>query len=253
MHRIIQAKLREIEAQEHVRILHCVESGSRAWGFASPGSDYDVRFLYVRRAEDYLRLDKTRDVIEWQLDDVLDINGWDLQKALRLLHKSNSTLFEWNNSPIVYKTTAVWQDIARMCEQFFDEKASLYHYMSMGKSNARNNLCAEQVKLKKYFYVLRSVLACRWIMDRHAPPPVCFHDLVKACLPKALAPEVESLLEIKLHAPEQAYGSRRDVLNDYISRSFADIEDYVNSMPKARPASWERLNSLFLEQVMKAS
>lgn len=90
---IIPAKLKEIEARENIRVIHCVESGSRAWGFASPDSDYDVRFIYVRPIEYYLRLDKTRDVIEWQLDDTLDINGWDLQKALRLLHSSNPTLF----------------------------------------------------------------------------------------------------------------------------------------------------------------
>ena len=81
---VIPAKLKEIEARENIRILHCVESGSRAWGFASPDSDYDVRFLYVRPLEYYLRLDKTRDVIEWQLDETLDINGWDLQKGLPL-------------------------------------------------------------------------------------------------------------------------------------------------------------------------
>ena len=87
-------KLHEIEKTENVRILLAVESGSRAWGFASPDSDYDVRFIYVRPKEDYLRLEKIRDVIELPLDDVLDINGWDLQKALRLLYKSNPTLFE---------------------------------------------------------------------------------------------------------------------------------------------------------------
>ena len=102
---IIQKKLGEIEAQEHVKILHCVESGSRAWGFASPDSDYDVRFVYLRRREDYLRLEGIRDVIEWQLDDVLDINGWDIQKYLRLLYKSNPTVFEWDLSPVVYRTT----------------------------------------------------------------------------------------------------------------------------------------------------
>ena len=83
---------------ENVKILHCVESGSRAWGFASPDSDYDVRFIYIRPKEYYLRLEKTRDVIEWQLDDTLDINGWDIQKMLRLLHKSNPTVFELGKS-----------------------------------------------------------------------------------------------------------------------------------------------------------
>ena len=93
MEKIIQEKLREIEEKENVRIIMAIESGSRAWGFASPDSDYDVRFVYVRRLEDYLRLEKTKDVIEWQLDDVLDINGWDLKKALFLMHDSNPSLF----------------------------------------------------------------------------------------------------------------------------------------------------------------
>ena len=157
----IQEKLNEIEAKERIRILHCVESGSRAWGFASPDSDYDVRFVYVRRTEDYLRLEKTRDVIEWQLDETLDINGWDLQKALRLLHKSNPTLFEWNNSPVVYRTTEDWMKLSRVIDEFFLAKAGLYHYLSTAKKNYREYLKGETVKYKKYFYVLRPLLACR--------------------------------------------------------------------------------------------
>lgn len=105
MQNVIEEQLKEIEEKENVKIIYCVESGSRAWGFASPDSDYDVRFIYVRNKEDYLKLNKNRDVIEWRLDDVLDINGWDIQKALRLLYKSNPTLIEWSMSPIVYKTT----------------------------------------------------------------------------------------------------------------------------------------------------
>ena len=89
MTEVIQEKMKEIETRENVRILHCVESGSRSWGGASPNSDYDVRFVYVHPLEYYLRLDPARDVIEWQLDDKLDINGWDMQKVLRLLYKSN--------------------------------------------------------------------------------------------------------------------------------------------------------------------
>ena len=105
MKALILQRLKEIESRYDVRILLAVESGSRAWGFASKDSDYDVRFIYVRPRDFYLRLDKTRDVIEWQLDDTLDINGWDITKTLTLLHSSNPTLFEWNSSPIVYKTT----------------------------------------------------------------------------------------------------------------------------------------------------
>ena len=89
MRKKIKEQLRRIEDAENIKILLAVESGSRAWGFASPDSDYDVRFVYIRSLEDYLRLDAIRDVIELPIDDVLDINGWDLQKTLRLLHKWN--------------------------------------------------------------------------------------------------------------------------------------------------------------------
>ena len=101
----IQKELAQIEQTQNVRILLAVESGSRAWGFASPDSDYDVRFIYVRPKDAYLRLQKHRDVIELPINDALDINGWDLTKTLRLLHKSNPTLFEWGASPIVYLET----------------------------------------------------------------------------------------------------------------------------------------------------
>ena len=121
MQNVIEEQLKEIEEKENVKIIYCVESGSRAWGFASPDSDYDVRFIYVRNKEDYLKLNKNRDVIEWRLDDVLDINGWDIQKALRLLYKSNPTLIEWSMSPIVYKTTPQWEKISGIVCQYFLE------------------------------------------------------------------------------------------------------------------------------------
>ena len=128
---LIKEKLREIEKQENVRILLAVESGSRAWGFASPDSDYDVRFIYVRQKEDYLKLESVRDVIELPIDDMLDINGWDLQKTLRLLYKSNPTLFEWFSSPIIYMETEFADQFRRVMSNYFSSKRSLYHYISI--------------------------------------------------------------------------------------------------------------------------
>ena len=119
---IILAKLREIEKTENVKVLHCIESGSRAWGFASPDSDYDVRFIYIRPYEYYLGFDKKRDVIEYELNDVFDISGWDISKALQLLYKSNPTLFEWMQSPIVYYTTDMWQEVVSISDKYFSEK-----------------------------------------------------------------------------------------------------------------------------------
>lgn len=133
----IQEQLRRIEEAENIKILLSVESGSRAWGFASPDSDYDVRFIYIRRLEDYLRLDTNRDVIELPIDDVLDINGWDLQKTLRLLHKSNPTLFEWFSSPIVYQKTEFADKVRDLMMHYFSSKKTLYHYVSMAEGNYR--------------------------------------------------------------------------------------------------------------------
>lgn len=249
MNEIIQQKLNEIEDREGVRILHCVESGSRAWGFASPDSDYDVRFIYVRPLEDYLRLEKTRDVIEWQLDETLDINGWDLQKALRLLHKSNPTLFEWNSSPIVYRTTDAWKRISGEIDGYFLEKSGLYHYLSTAKKNDREYLRGETVKLKKYFYVLRPILACRWILAEQTPPPMLFSTLMDKYLDDDLKPDVQTLLRMKMETPEFGEGKRMDRINDYLDRSIEEIGEQINALPAEQPKSWNNLNTLFLETV----
>ena len=246
---IIPQKLAEIEKKENIKILHCVESGSRAWGFPSPDSDFDVRFIYVRPKEYYLRLDKTRDVIEWQLDETLDINGWDLQKVLRLLHKSNPTLFEWNNSPIVYKTTNEWKEISSVIGEYFKQKSGLYHYLSMAKSNYREYLNGETVKLKKYFYVLRPILACKWILEKKTPPPMLFSTLVNQCLEKDLVPVVNELLKVKMQTSELGLGKRIDVLNEYIDKSILSIEETLKTYPIDKLKTWEELNTIFLKNL----
>lgn len=249
MKAVIMEKLREIEAMENVRILFAVESGSRAWGFASPDSDYDVRFVYVRPVEFYLRLEQTRDVIEWQLDETLDISGWDLQKLLRLLHSSNPTIFEWNHSPVVYKTTAEWERIASVIDRYFQSKKGLYHYLSMAKSNFREYLKGDMVKRKKYFYVLRPVLACRWILEKGTPPPMEFSELADACLDEGLVPVVNELLRIKQEAPESDFGPRIDALNDYLDQSIGELEQTIKQLPNDDRSDWEELNRLFLQGV----
>lgn len=245
MEKLIKSKLKEIEEKENIRILHCVESGSRAWGFASPDSDYDVRFIYVRPEEFYLRLDKTRDVIEWQLDDTLDINGWDISKALTLLHKSNPTLFEWNSSPIVYKTTGQWKRISDIINRYFVAKAGLYHYLSTAKGNYREYLKGETVRLKKYFYVLRPLLACKWILAKGTPPPMLFSTLMDKYLEEAVVPDVKNLLNLKMSEPEISEGKRLDRVNGYIERSIQEIEEKIRLVPAARNDGWDELNEIF--------
>lgn len=250
---LVEQKLQEIEEKEHVRILHAVESGSRSWGFASPDSDYDVRFIYVRRPEDYLKLEPARDVIEWELDETLDINGWDLQKALRQYHRSNSTLFEWANSPVIYRTTEEWRQIHQAASVYFSEKAAMYHYYGTAKSNFLEFLQGDTVKYKKYFYVIRPVLACKWIEEHACPPPVLFSELMEAVrgcgdLAKVLA-AIEKLLEIKAMTPESGSGERIEVLNHFIEGQLDYYKTLLDKKTDDRRERWDVLDRLFLESL----
>ena len=251
MKEIITAKLAEMEIKENIRVIHAVESGSRAWGFASPDSDYDVRFIYVRPKEFYLKLERTRDVIEWQLDATLDINGWDLQKALRLLHSSNPTLFEWNNSPLVYKTTDEWAEIAKEINNYFSARSGLNHYLSTANSNYREYLKCDLVRLKKYFYVIRPLLACKWILAKKSPPPMLFSELAKAMLESEMKPVVDDLLKLKMNMPEMGEGKRIDKLNEYIGANLISLKVTIDALPKEHKADWDRLNELFLSVIGK--
>ena len=243
---LIREKLKEIEKRENVKIIHCIESGSRAWGFASPDSDYDVRFVYARPKEYYLRLEKTRDVIEWQLDETLDINGWDIQKTLRLLHGSNPTVFEWNLSPIVYLTTGKWKGVSQIINNYFNIKSGLYHYLSMAKRTYREHLKGETVKLKKYFYVLRPLLACRWILEFGTPPPMLFSILKDRYLDGEIKAEVEKLLDIKINAPEKKTGKKIQAINDYLDGSIIEFERAAELLHAEKPQGYSELNELFL-------
>ena len=250
MRETILEKLDEIEKRESIKILHCIESGSRAWGFASPDSDYDVRFIYVRPKNFYLRLDRTDDVIEWQLDDTLDISGWDLKKALILLHKSNPTLFEWNSSPIVYRTTDEWQKISAVINRYFVAKSGLYHYLSTAKRNYREYLKGETVKLKKYFYILRPLLACKWILAEGTPPPMLFRTLMEKYLDEEIKPDVEKLLDMKMNTPEIGEVKRFDRVNDYLDRSIDEIDGIIAGLPAEDARDWDELNKIFLSIIV---
>ena len=230
-------QLQQLEKTEGITILHAVESGSRAWGFPSPDSDYDVRFIYVRSCEAYLRLEKRRDVLELPIDEELDISGWDLDKALRLLHGSNPTLFEWCQSPIVYN---------------FADKSGLWHYLSTAEGNYREYLKGERVRVKKYFYVIRPLLACRWILENHTPPPMRFTDLADTQLEPALRPVVRELLRIKMAAPEVEEMPRIDALNTFIEDNLPRLRARIEALPRENPPDWAPLNALFLSAVYSA-
>lgn len=246
---LVNIKLDEIEKKENVKILHAVESGSRSWGFASPDSDYDVRFIYVHEKSYYLKLEDKKDIINWQLDETLDINGWDLSKALKLFHKSNATLFEWSNSPVVYRTTDEWKEIYNTAVNYFSRKSCMYHYYGTAKSNYYGFLQEEYVKYKKYFYVLRPLLACKWIEKKCCPPPVLFDTLKEEMLDDELKSKVNDLLKAKIAMKESDKGKCDKKLNQYIEEQLGYYSESISKMSDDRNAAWDELNKVFVKML----
>ncbi len=221
----INAAIEGIEARERVRVLYAVESGSRAWGFASADSDYDVRFIYVREPQAYLGLHRRRDVIEVPIDSVLDVSGWDLPKALHLFRKSNPPLMEWLGSPVVYRDDgALAPTLRALSTSFFSPRACMHHYVSMATSNQKQYLQGPTVRLKKYLYVLRPLLAGRWILDGKGMPPTTFQDLLDASLPSGpVRAVVDEVIERKKHSRELDDAEPLPVLGDYLVAGIAEL------------------------------
>src|SRR3989344_1036064 len=202
----IENRLSAVEAEDGVRLLLAIESGSRAWGFPSPDSDYDVRFLYVRPRRDYLALSPVRDVIEREIVDEIDLNGWDIRKALWLMLRNNSVLSEWIGSPIEYRDPDPF--VARMAElkdRHFDPNGFALHYAKLGRTAIARWLQDEsEVAVKRYFYALRPALAIRVLRrDPSRRPPMQLQQLMaEADLPASLAGEIERLVAMKADTRE---------------------------------------------------
>jgi uncharacterized protein len=244
--------LRKIETEHNVRVLFACESGSRGWGFASPDSDYDVRFVYVNQLEWYLTVEPGRDVIEQPISGELDVNGWDLRKALKLLRASNPVLLEWLRSPIQYLQDERFAARLRaLAEQHLCYERAYYHYVSMAKKNCREHLLGEVVRYKKYLYVLRPLLAARWIREGRGAPPMRFADLAEATLDDAaLIAEINRLLEVKMRAGEAATSPRWQGIHDFI---LAELEAAQAHSPKtARKRDGAELDQ-FLRDAVQAS
>ncbi|MFC0216621.1 nucleotidyltransferase domain-containing protein [Paenibacillus chartarius] len=244
----IEEQLRTIEKEEHVRILYACESGSRAWGFPSRDSDYDVRFIYVRPVEWYLSIFEKRDVIERPISDMLDINGWDLRKALNLFRKSNPPLLEWLQSPIVYRENySIAERIRDISPLTFSPKSCTYHYLHMAKGNYREYLQGDQVKIKKYFYVLRPILACEWIEKHGTMPPIEFDRLVDDLVPKGseLRAVIDRLVERKRAGDEMDYEPRIHPINEFLEGKMAYYERAAAGMQSADGGQVEQLDDLF--------
>jgi uncharacterized protein len=201
----VEARLAAVATEEGGVVLYAAESGSRAWGFASPDSDFDVRFLHVHPRDWYLTLAEERDVIERPLDErSVDLAGWDIRKALRLLLRSNPALYEWLVSPIVYVDSPLRAELKALFEAAASPRAVAHHYWSIARGQWRSNIDGRnEVRLKKYFYLVRPLLSLAWVVQHKEPPPMSIGDLLDGSdLPPAPRRAVETLLREKRATPE---------------------------------------------------
>jgi predicted nucleotidyltransferase len=245
----VGTSLEAVAAEHGVRVLYAAESGSRAWGFASPDSDYDVRFIYVHQRDWYVSLRERRDVIERPLDEKLvDLSGWDIRKALRLLLRSNPVLYEWLVSPIVYADGPLRETLRGMFEAHAAPKALAHHYWSIAYGARKRGLEGRsEVKLKKYFYLVRPLLSLGWIAERASPPPMAIDALLREVpMPQAPRAAVEALLAEKRDTPEPGTRAPVAVIDDWAETEIVRLDpDKLGLSAQPRQDMREEADNLY--------
>jgi predicted nucleotidyltransferase len=249
MRDIILDKLNEIEKENNIKILYAVESGSRGWGFASKDSDYDVRFIYIHPTDWYLSIDEKKDFIEVPINDLLDINGWDIKKAFIQYKKSNPTLMEWLSSPIVYlENYSTANRMRDLLPEYFSPVPTIYHYLHIARKKFEEVMSTDQVKIKRYFYILRPILACMWIEKNTTAPPMEFDKLIdEQKLNSMLLDEIYKLHEKKTSGLEIDIEPKSPIIIDFLKNMITHYEQYLKKVRNEKKSEYEALNVLFRE------
>lgn len=232
----IQELLNDIEQETGIRIIYACESGSRAWGFPSPDSDYDVRFIYHHPRDWYLSLHEGPDSINRMPNKLLDGVGWDIRKFLRLGYRSNAALFEWLESPIVYRSDEPFvEELRTFIQPYFSPRKVIYHNLGIATGMLEREFKGDTVYLKKYFYVLRAVLASRWIRKHHEQPPIKFDELLPLLefKPKIMA-AINELLILKESAIESKRIDKVPVLDEFIKDEISTCTLHSSKLVKEK-------------------
>ncbi len=239
--------LKQIEEEKKIEILLACETGSRAWGFPSPDSDYDVRFIYRHKRDWYLRLNEKKDSIERMYDDnEIDLSGWDLKKSLQLLSKSNAALLERIQSPTVYLSNQQFMSgIRPLAENNYSRIATMYHYLGMCKNMFEAIKDQPEVKLKKLFYALRTAIACKWIMEKETMPPIELMAMMDGLqLESNIKHTIDDLIKLKLTQNEGYKHPAVVALNNYIEHTIIEAEIVAKTLPAAK-GKMDELNQFF--------
>jgi predicted nucleotidyltransferase len=243
----VKEALQRIEKKEGVRVIYACESGSRAWGFESTDSDYDVRFIYVHPLDWYLSIGDQEEIIELPVDGKLDINGWDIRKSLNLLRKSNSVILEWLVSPITYRKHDLdVAPLAEVAQKAFMPGSSFHHYLGMATRSLAGCQAVERVKIKSYLYAVRPTLCCRWIVKYRKQPPMLLDDLIAEFLPDRdsdLRQYIDRIIRVKKEADEGVCVDRSPLLENYLHSQLAELQNVIPENPPKLPL--EEFNDVF--------
>jgi predicted nucleotidyltransferase len=241
-------KLKAIAQDHNICMLYACESGSRGWEFPSPDSDYDVRFIYIRARSEYLSIQDQEDNLSFPIDNELDIYGWDLRKVLKLMMKSNTTPFEWLQSPIVYYGVPGFRDdLWALAQHYFSRRSNTHHYLGIAKG-ALETAQGDEIKIKKLFYVLRPLLSAKWCMEKQTIAPMTIGPLI-ALLPEDLRRQVSDLIALKATAPEGFIVRVGAALRQYIEQEFTACSEASGDLPKDSFAVAE-LDNFFRKTIM---
>lgn len=250
----IKSELLRLEREHDIKILYAVESGSRAWGFASTDSDWDVRYIYVHKLDWYLQIENQKDSQEEILPNDIDLAGWELKKALRLFRKSNPPMLEWLRSPYVYLQQYSTADKLReLTKDYFNPKSCLHHYLHMAEGNFKEYLQKDLVRTKKYFYVLRPILACDWILQTNTMVPMEFSELLHSQVTdNAVMLEIQNLLTRKMAGEELKEEPKIQLLNDFLDKKIKFYTNYVKSVESPLQPDRAKLDELFKQTIYEA-
>jgi predicted nucleotidyltransferase len=246
----IKFKLKELEDLHTIRIVFACESGSRAWGFPSPDSDYDVRFIYLHSKDWYLSIYEEKDVLEIPVNKELDISGWELRKAFRLLAKRNSILFEWLQSPIAYVIDKEFlKEFSHVAHTCFSPMSGMHHYLSSAKKYYEECL-SDQVKLKKYLYCLRCTLAAEWIAQYQTIPPMEISKLIPIMTDQKVKAITLKLIDLKAVQEESYLHLQEPLLNEYLSQAIEKCSIIASMLPSPK-LDKDQLNASFRNMIKK--
>ena len=247
----ISERLQALEKQHHIKIFYAVESGSRAWGFGSQDSDYDVRFLYYHQPEWYFSVSKQTDnLVKMEGNNLLDFAGWELKKALNLLLKGNMSLYEWLHSPIVYKQEDIFAPFQALAKEFYNPKALMFSYVGLAENNYKAYADRKKPKLKKYLYILRTLAACRWIAERQTPPPIEMEELKEVFHHESLIRDfLDKIIENKKKGNEWDALAAPQAINRWIEKQIVYYKQQADSMPILQKNT-QPLSDFFYQTVM---